>query len=86
MNREESIAVIKEIFDKCRYLEGRSIKLMPPKDNNALSNTFQIHIQLYPHDVVDPCIDNIAKERNLAVKLRSGLLIIYRPYPHLNEP
>ena len=85
MNREQAVSVIKQIFEKCRYSEGKSIKLMPPKDNNALSNTFQIHIQTARNEMLISCIEEVAKQNNLAVNQKDGLLIVYKPYPNQNE-
>lgn len=86
MNREQAVNVIKQVFEQCRYIEGKSIKLMAPKENNALSNTFQIYIHIGNEDLLPTCVKNIAKENDLAVKQKDGYLIVYKPYPNLNEP
>jgi hypothetical protein len=87
MNREQAVNIIKEIFDQCETVEGKSIKLMPPKDNNALSNTFQIHIQLNhsaSDELVETCVKYIAEKHKLAVEAKNGWLIMFKPYPTKN--
>jgi hypothetical protein len=89
MNRKEAITVIKEIFEECHLIEGKSLKLLPPKENNTLSNTFQVHVQnLHTNDnqILQLCIESIEKEHRLAVKDEDGWLIIYKPYPIISEP
>jgi hypothetical protein len=84
MNREQAVNVIKEISEQCPYLEGKSIKLLPPKDNDALSNTFQIHIQASdnPHyPILVAFVETIAEKHNLATKQVGGYLVVYKPYP-----
>jgi hypothetical protein len=87
MNREQAINIIKQIFDKCKDVEGKSIKLMPPQENSALSNTFQIHIQTsnMTNDIIQTCVEDIAEKNNLSVKVKNGWLIMYKPYPNTSE-
>jgi len=87
MDREQAVKVIKEIFEQCRYLEGRSIELLPPKDNDSLSNTFQVHIQVSgdTEPFLVACIENIAERHNLATKQVDGYLIVYKPYPNTKK-
>jgi len=83
MNREQAVKVIKDISEQCNLLEGKSLKLLPPKDNDTLSNTFQVHIQT--HDDPDPflirCVERVAEEHKLVTKQVDGYLIVYKPYP-----
>lgn len=85
MDREQAVSVIKHIFEKCNQMQGKSMKLMPPKENNALSNTFQIHIQTSDDEILKSCIKSIAKENGLSVKQKDSLLIVYKPYPNVKE-
>jgi hypothetical protein len=84
MNRKQAVNVIKEISEQCQLLEGKSIKLLPPKDNDALSNTFQVHIQVSddPDPILVSCIENIAEKYNLSTKQVEGYLILHKPYPN----
>ncbi|MGE5533107.1 MAG: hypothetical protein ACM3UN_02015 [Bacillota bacterium] len=86
MDRNQAVSVIKQIFDQCGFIEGKSIKLMPPKANNDLSNTFQIHIQVGENKIDDGCVKSIADRHNLLVKQKNGLLVVYKPYPDLSDP
>lgn len=81
MNRKQAVTVIKDIFDTCYSMEGKSLKLLPPKADNTLSKTCQIHIQANDDPFLKSCVERIASEYNLAVKQEDGFLIIYKPYP-----
>ncbi len=83
MDREEAVTVIKEIFERCRFIEGRSLKLLPPKENNALSDTFQVHIDAREDGLLISCITNVAKKHKLDVRCEKGYCIVYKPYPRI---
>ena len=83
MNREQAVAVIKQIFEKCSRVEGKSIKLLAPNANGALSDTFQIHIQTREDELLQSCIMSIAKDNNLAVKRKGSLFVIYKRYANV---
>ena len=85
MVREQATDVIKQIFERCQLIEGKSIKLMPPKDNNALSNTFQIYIQTNNNETLQSCIENVAKENDLAVGQKGDFCTVYKAYLTLKE-
>jgi hypothetical protein len=80
MDREQAVNVIKEIFERCQAIEGKSLKLLPPKEDNSLSNTFQIHIKPRGDTVIHGCVEGIAKKHRLATKTTDGWLIVYKPY------
>lgn len=86
MNREQAVNVIKQIFEQCRFIEGKSLKLLPPKGNDALSNTYQIHIQVNSDELLAACVDDIAKKHNLVVMRKDGYCVMYKPYPYLRKP
>jgi len=81
MDRTQAVSVIKEISEQCQCLEGKSIKLLPPKDNDALANTFQVHIQTSGNPFLVSCIETISERHNLATKQIEGYLVVYKPYP-----
>ena len=85
MNREQAVNVIKQLFEQCRFIEGKSLKLLPPKGNDALSNTYQIHVQVNSDPLLADYIDDIAGKNNLAVMRKDGYCIVYKPYPNLNK-
>lgn len=80
MNRSEAVAIIKQIFDKCHAIEGKSLKLLPPREDSSLSHTFQIHVELREDTAIQGCVADIAKKHKLAVKEKDGWLIVYKPY------
>jgi hypothetical protein len=81
MNRQQAVATIKEIFDCCSAIEGKSLKLLPPREDNSLSDTFQIHIQTGDDTAIQRCVEDITKKHKLATKLGDGWLVVYKPYP-----
>lgn len=85
MNREKAVSLIKQIFEQCSSIEGKSISLLPPKGNDALSDTYQVHIQTRNDDRLISCITNIASEHNLDVKVKEGLCVVYQPYPNVKQ-
>jgi hypothetical protein len=86
MDREQAVNIIKEIFENCNAIEGKSLKLLPPQENNTLSNTFQIHIDVNGNSEIISCIQVIVQKHNLLVKVKDRWLTVYKPYPNLNEP
>ena len=86
MNREQAISVIKELFERCQFIEGKSIKLLPPKGDNTLSNTYQIYVQINSDNLLASYMEVIAKERNLAFMCKEGYCIIYKPYLNMCDP
>ncbi len=81
MDRSKAIAMIKEVFEQCRLIEGKSIKLLPPEANPTLSSTFQIHIDTNGDTSLEGCVREIAKRHSLAVAAKMGYLVVYKPYP-----
>ncbi len=81
MDRQQAVDVIKEIFQRCDAVEGKSLKLLPPKEDNSLSNTFQIHVEMRDDICIKRCVQDISKKHKLATKLIDDWLIIYKPYP-----
>ncbi len=86
MNREQAVNVIKQILEQCQFIEGKSLKLLPPKGNDALSNTYQIHIQVNSDEFLTSCVENVAKQHNLALMCKDGYCIVYKPYPDIRKP
>lgn len=83
MDRVKAVDVIKQIFDKCKQIEGKSIKLMPPTADSVLSNGCQIHITANPQDGLEVCLASIIEENELALELQEELLVIYKPLKNL---
>ena len=80
MDREEALRVIKDIFERCREIEGKSLTLLPPKDSGELSHTFQIHIRT-AEPILTSCVEKIAKEHGLAGFQEENYFVVYKPHP-----
>ena len=60
----------------------RKINQAPtPKDDDALANTFQVHVQVSDDPTLVSCVKTIAEKHNLATKQIEGYLVVYKPYP-----
>lgn len=79
MDRARAVEVIKLVFARCSSVEGKSIKLMPARANDASLKGYQIHIQTRHDGVLESCLDGIAEENGLAVQREDDLYIIYEP-------
>jgi hypothetical protein len=79
MNREEAIAVLKELSALCVCLVPYSVMLMPPNADDVLSKGYQLHIKanLPKEDAV--CMRPHLEKRGLTLKQEEDLLVIYRP-------
>jgi hypothetical protein len=77
MDRNRSIKVIKRVFEGCSHLEGKSLKLISPK-NSPLSKGYQIHIN-GDDDIFCNHIFDIVDKEGLVVIRQGKLLIIYDP-------
>jgi len=84
MDRAQAVNIIKEILETCRVIEGRSITLLPPKDNDKLSNTFQIHIRTTDEPLKE-CIKEIAAKHGLATQQEENYFVVYKPYPETKK-
>ena len=80
MNREEALKVIKEIFERCREIEGKSLTLLPPKDRDELSNTFQIRIRT-TDPILKSCVEDIVKGYDLVTLQEENFLVVYKHHP-----
>ncbi len=79
MQREEAVVAIKEIFDRCPHIEGKSLKLMAPDAVSVLSKGCQIHIETMKNETLGNCLATLSYRLNLAVHNEGNFLIIYKP-------
>jgi hypothetical protein len=79
MKRDEAVAFLKEVFDKCSLFDGQYLCLMPPNASSLLSKGYQIHMNnpLHSDDLV--CMNEILRRFGLVLKIEKDLTIIYRP-------
>ena len=79
MERQQAVSIVKEIFDICRFVEGKNIKLMPPNADDVLSHGCQIHIETRDDDVLESCLQTVANTNGLAMVKEGKLVILYKP-------
>jgi hypothetical protein len=79
MDRDEAVKLVKEIFGFCRYIEGKSIKLMPADTNGISSKGCQIHIHTRNDELLESCLKTVADNHGLAMAKKGDLVIIYKP-------
>jgi hypothetical protein len=88
LDREEVLILLKVLFDQCRHIEGKSLKLMPPNADSVHSKGYQIHISPNNDEALEHCIARIVKEHELAVADEGDTLVIFKPMdskPHTHE-
>lgn len=78
MDKEKAVEVIKQMYQRCSRLEGKTTKLTLPNADNTLSTGYQIHVD-GDDDLLYSCLISVAKQNNLAVKKGSSKVIIYNP-------
>jgi hypothetical protein len=79
MERDEAVKLVKEIFYSCRYIEGKSIKLMPADTTGFSSKGCQIHIHTRDDELLESCLKTVTDNHGLAMTKKGDLVIIYKP-------
>jgi hypothetical protein len=79
LDREEVVRVFKVLFGRCRHIEGKSLKLMPPDADSVHSKGYQIHISPNNDEALECCIERVVKEHELAVVDEGNTLVIFKP-------
>ena len=79
LDREKVLRLFKVFFGRCRHIEGKSLKLMPPNADSVHSKGYQIHISPNNDEMLEGCIERIAKEHELAVANEGNTLVIFKP-------
>ncbi len=79
LDREKVTKLFKEISYRCRQIEGRSLRLMPPNADSVYSKGYQIHISPNNDLLLQDCIERIAKSNYLAIAIEKDTLIIFNP-------
>jgi hypothetical protein len=78
MEKVNAINIIKQIFHVCPYIEGKSIKLMPPNSNKVLATGYQIQIQTGNNELLTKCLAAIAKNNDLSINEEESMIVIYK--------
>ncbi len=80
MNRKEAVIVLKEIFDKCKYLNGTYMALIPPNASSLLSQGYQVYIKASFDAETQKIIQKILEKYNCILLLeKEDVAIIYEP-------
>ncbi|MGD0996383.1 MAG: hypothetical protein ABR909_12775 [Candidatus Bathyarchaeia archaeon] len=79
MNRDEAVAIYKEIINVCENMGSNAFNLMLSEKNDATAKGYQIRITMSTDTEIKQQITNIAKKHNLAVKEEKDEVIIYKP-------
>lgn len=80
MNRQEAILVVKELFDKCTYMDGRYLSLVPPSGVKPIAHGYQIHIKATFDSETERCMREVIDRHNLEVQAfeNEELVIIFK--------
>lgn len=84
LDRQKVMEIFKRLFSECQYIEGKSLKLMPPNADSVFSKGYQIHISPNNDEIAEHCITKIAKESDLAIANEEDTLIIFNPVKDKN--
>ena len=80
LKREEAILVLKELFEKCTFLDGQYLSLTPAGYANSLSKGYQIVIKCALDEETRTCMQDILMKNKLTIKVKeTDTFIIYRP-------
>jgi hypothetical protein len=80
LKREEAISILKELFEKCTFLDGRYLALMPPNATNLMTGGYQILIKTPLDEETRNCMQDILMKNHLTIKItEADTFIIYRP-------
>jgi hypothetical protein len=80
LKREEAILVLKELFEKCTFLDGYYLALMPAGYAGLISKGYQILIKTSIDEETRNCMQDILIKYKLTIKIQEEeTFIIYRP-------
>ncbi len=79
LDRDKVVQVLKDIFNACNLIEGKSVKFMPPNADSVFSKGYQIHIEPSDDESFTTCIERIAIKYDLATAKERNALIIFNP-------
>jgi hypothetical protein len=81
MNRKQAVDVVKEVSEHCNSIWGKSIQLLPNKENNAPLDV-EIHFEVNDDVLLLAYIMAVARANKLAVKKTNGTLVVYSTQPN----
>jgi hypothetical protein len=82
LNREEAIQIYKELMIECKGLNSVSIYLSPPRENDVISEGYQIYLPITIRNADKESVQRIANDHNLSIREINDKIIIYKPTNH----
>jgi hypothetical protein len=79
MNRDEAVAIYKEIVNVCESMRANAFNLRLSEKNDATAKGYQMRITMSPDPEIKQMITNIIKKHNLAMKEEKNEVVIYSP-------
>ena len=80
LKREDATSVLKELFEKCPFLDGHYLALMPAGHTGLITKGYKILIKAPLDEETRNCTKNILKKYKLSIQIEDPeTFIIYRP-------
>ena len=79
MNRDEAIALYKEIMNLCPSMGSSAVNLMKSRPDDPVAQGYQVRIRASPDSESEKLIEEIAKKHSLVMKEENGEVIIFKP-------
>ena len=79
MNRDQAVAIYKEIMNLSESMGSNAFDLRLSKKDDPTSEGYKICITLSADHEIKQQITNVAKKHNLAVKEEKGEVIVFKP-------
>ena len=88
MNRKQAIKLIQEIEEECKDITGRSLVLISPDPDNALSAGYLVQIKAKLDASKLRCIETVAQVNECSVKNEpeNKSIFIYKPKGRPKKP
>ncbi len=79
-NREEAIAVMKDIVQKLPTLDSNAVVVMPPNSDDVTSSSYQIHIKASIDSSTLAQLEAIVRQHSFAINVQpiNNLVVIYK--------
>lgn len=79
MNREEAVALCREIANLCKDMDVRAVELMESKRDDTLAQGFQIKIKAFVDSENLKQIEEAAMRNRVAMKEENGEVVVFKP-------
>jgi hypothetical protein len=68
LNRKEAILVVKELLDKCAFLDGKYLSVVSPTSIEPPTAYYQIHIRANLDSLTEACMREILDNHDLSMQ------------------